>query len=38
MSNEEQVKRLAEHFNKDVNYYETISYDSSLLNSLQAIG
>jgi L-fuculokinase len=28
---EEQVKRLAEHFHKDVNFYKTVAYDSSLL-------
>lgn len=28
---EEQIKRLADHFHKDVNYYKSIFYDSSLL-------
>ncbi len=32
---EEQVKKLAEHFNKNVNYYKTIMYDSSLLKKLK---
>jgi len=34
---EEQIKRLAEHFHKDVNYYKTVTYDNSLLNKLQRI-
>lgn len=32
---EKQVKRLADHFNKDVHYYKTIFCDSSLLKKLQ---
>jgi L-fuculokinase len=32
---EEQVKRLADHFHKDVNYYKTIVYDRSLLRKFQ---
>src|SRR4051812_21182124 len=32
---EEQVTKLADHFNKDVDYYKTISYDGSLLKKLQ---
>ncbi len=31
----EQVKRLANHFHKDTNYYKTIAYDGSLLKKLQ---
>lgn len=34
---EEQVKRLAEHFNKELNYYKTILFDNSLLKRLQRI-
>jgi len=32
---EEQVKRLASHFNKELNYYKTILFDNSLLAKLQ---
>ena len=32
---EEQVKRLAAHFNKDINYYKTIVFNRSLLKKLQ---
>lgn len=31
---EEQVKRLAEHFHKDLNYHQTIAYDNSLFSKL----
>ena len=30
---EKQVKKLATHFNKDFNYYETVKYNASLLNN-----
>lgn len=33
---EEQVKRLAVHFNKDVNYYKKILYDDSLIEKSDA--
>lgn len=32
---EEQVKKLAEHFNKETNYYKAIMFNNSLLNKLQ---
>ena len=32
---EEQIKKLADHFNKDVNYYKTVVYDDSSLKKLQ---
>ncbi len=32
---EEQVKRLAAHFNKNVNYYKTVNYDDMLLKKMQ---
>lgn len=35
---EEQVKRLAARFNKDVNYYKTVEYDSSLLPKTEGKG
>jgi sugar (pentulose or hexulose) kinase len=34
---EEQVKKLADHFHKDVHYYKTIFYDSALLRKLQQL-
>lgn len=34
---EEQIKKLADHFSKDVSYYKTIAYDNSLLKKLQRI-
>ena len=34
---EEQVKELADHFNKDVHYYKTIFYDNSMLKKLQQL-
>jgi len=33
---EEQVKKLADHFQKDIHYYKTVKYDSTLLNKLQS--
>ena len=34
---EEQIKKLADHFNKDVNYYTEAEYNPSCLNRLQRI-
>ena len=34
---EEQIKKLADHFNKDVNYYNEVEYNPSCLKSLQKI-
>jgi L-fuculokinase len=33
---EEQVKRLAAHYQKDIRYYTTVKYDNALLNKLRS--
>jgi len=32
---EQQTKRLAEHFNKPIDYYKTVSYDPAIIHSLR---
>jgi len=34
---EEQIKKLADHFNKEVNYYTEVAYNPSCLNRLQRV-
>ncbi|MFN8345462.1 MAG: FGGY family carbohydrate kinase [Spirosomataceae bacterium] len=33
---EQQIKRLAEHFHKDINYFKTVSFDSALIHRLKS--